>query len=188
VNRRRQRSRQRGLYPGERTRLLGRASRAPRTHLVYALALELGLGCREIALLDVGDVSDDGRTARESLLLRAKDGRVRRAEPPPPAQFPAELREEVARHLERRRSRCEHHVRPMRTIIGSDRRPRCASCGEDADFRRAPLFVNRQGGRISERYLRKELARLRDRLRLNPAIRFGSLRATYFADHAGGSR
>ena len=63
------------LRPDEQERLLSETALYVRPGTAYRLALGAGLACSEIASLTVGDVSTDGRTGRDVLLVKVSDRR-----------------------------------------------------------------------------------------------------------------
>jgi integrase len=166
------------LRDRERTRLIASVASDIRPLTVYTLALWVGLTCRELASIDVRDFSPDGWSPGDAVLCRTVDGRRTdrddRAIPLPP-----EVKSILARYLLWRRGLCPHPDRPMKTIIGRDRIRRCASCGDVADFLRAPLFLSQWMRRISPRRLRAEFAEYRDAAGLRKSLHFDCMRATF---------
>lgn len=162
----------------ETERLLATVTGDIRTLTVYTLAMHVGLTCREIAGLGVTDVAPDGREPGDAILCHPVDGRrahhEHRALPVPP-----DVRPILAPYLTWRRGLCPHPDRPMKTTMGRDRIRRCASCGDVADFLRAPLFLSQWMRRISPRRLRAEFAEYRDAAGLRKSLHFDCMRATF---------
>lgn len=179
------------LREGACARLRAELVRSPRSRVVYGLALDAGLACRDIVALDVGDIAEDGRRARPLVTLRTPHGR-RAAAAPLEIALPEGVREAAEAYLTWRRSLCPHPDRPMKTVRGRDGLVRCGGCGDVANFERAPLFVGYQRRRLTQNALWAEFARLRARLRLGEKVKFDSLRATFLASQAasraGGER
>ena len=167
------------LGPKARARLLTHAAASLRGHAVYTLALEAGLRCSEIAALDVGDVSADGRRPRDVFEVHRQDGRARAREQGRVVTLSPLANSAVGAYVTWRRSLCAHPDLPMKIGRGRDGVLRCASCGDVADFLRAPLFLGRGKRRLTANSLRAEFEGLRASLRLGDRVHFDSLHATY---------
>jgi integrase/recombinase XerC len=124
-----------------------------RDHVLFAFALGTGLREHEIAALNVGDVSHDGRNVRRRFALRV----FKRSNDDPHAQeavLPDSLRSKLARLLQ---------------VKKAD--------GESLVFD-APLFVSLRGGRISTRQLRHLFGVWQERAGFERRFTFHALRHT----------
>lgn len=171
--------RPRWLRPDERERLLAATQLLVREHTVYTFALGAGLRCQEIAALDVGDVSD-GRRARECIAVRGARARSVPASP--------DVRRAVDRYVAWKRGLCPHPDTSMRRTKDARGVERCASCGDVADFLKAPLFTSRFRERITPRRLREEWHGIRDAFGLRRTLRFSALRATFLESERASRR
>jgi site-specific recombinase XerC len=147
----------RTLTGSERSALLeltGQTSATYRDHMIFAVALGTGLREAELAGLNVGDVLDTSRRARERFELRV----FKRCSERPACQEvfpPPVLRSKLERFARWKRRRGE--------LLAAD----------------APLFVARGGKRIALRTLRYTFARWRKLAGLSPGLSFHALRHTF---------
>jgi integrase len=167
-------------------RLLAEAAQSPRSLVLYTLAMDIGLGARECAGLDVEDISLDGAQARPSIRIRLWDRRRKYTAPVREAPLGAATGAAVERYLGWRRDRCAHFRVSLQTYRDGSGVERCHACADVADFLKAPMFLGRNGQRVSAQWLREEFAGVRRRLRLDRDLGFGGLgRGSYPIPKAG---
>jgi hypothetical protein len=156
-------------------RLLAASKDSPKALALYLLAARAGLGARECAGLDVGDVSADGEKARTGALVRTVDRRHRRRNEAREVAIDADTRGAIETYLAWRKGRCQHFRLRLRTIADRDGVERCHACREAVNFLKSPLFLGRFGRRVGAHWIREEFRTLGRRLQLPTDVRFASL-------------
>jgi hypothetical protein len=159
--------RRRALTGEEQALLLFHVAPHVRTVTLYVLALRFGLGARTLSALNIGDVSEDGRTPLELLRLGPL--------PLFPQPLGAEVRRTLMRYLAWRCS-CFHLKHPLRTYRDVAGVERCHSCHDDVRTPLNPLFIGRRRRRLSAKRMRNEFAEHRREAGLDPRLQFDSLR------------
>jgi hypothetical protein len=153
----------RRLAADERRRLLDHVAALPRTVLLYRLAEALDLGARHLAMMDIGSVTLDGRSARLSTEYPSKAV--------PDEQLLALIRQYLAW-----RCSCPHLRLRLRTYRDPRGVERCHACHDDLRLLANPLFRSRWHRRLSPKQMRHEFLRHRDALALDQHLTFESLR------------
>lgn len=128
-----------------------------RDHVLFAMALGTGLREHELLALNVGDVLTDKGKARRRIILRVFKSRKREGAPPPAPQeviLSDTLRAKIERLVKLNRER---------GLLVHDE---------------APLFVSREGGRLSERQARTAFTRWQERAGFERHVHFHALRHT----------
>ena len=161
--------RPRALTGEEQALLLFHVAPEVRTVTLYVLALRFGLGARALSALNIGDVSEDGRTPRE--LLRFGSTTL----PLFPQPLGAEVRRTLARYLAWRCS-CFHLRHPLHTYRDGAGVERCHSCHDDVRTAWNPLFIGRRRRRLSAKRMQNEFAEHRRELGIDACLCFNSLR------------
>jgi len=164
----------RRLTAEERQRLLERVACSPRALLLYNLAERLDVGARQLAVLDLGDVTSDGRSARLSGRLASVGGHE-------------ELLLAMIRQYLAWRCACPHlrlHLRTYRDPRGVER---CHACHDDLRLPANPLFRSRWNRRLSPKQMRHEFLRHRDALELDRLLTFESLRPSPSGERSAGT-
>ena len=134
-------------------KVTGEHARGFRDHVLFALALGTGLREHEVLALDVGDITEDGSTVKRRIGLRVFK---RCTERPAPQEIflPDALHYKLGRLLAWKKRRGE-------------------SLAPDA-----PLFVSREGHRLSTRMARTAFRRWQQRAGLDRIHSFHALRHT----------
>ena len=134
-------------------KVTGEHARGFRDHVLFALALGTGLREHEVLALDVGDITEDGSTVKRRIGLRVFK---RCTERPAPQEIflPDALHYKLGRLLSWKKRRGE-------------------SLAPDA-----PLFVSREGHRLSTRMARTAFRRWQQRAGLDRIHSFHALRHT----------
>jgi hypothetical protein len=161
-------------------RLLAAAKESPCAFVLYLLAVRAGLGARECAGLDVGDVSVDGLQARSALCVRTMDRRRLSAATSRERPIDGETRGAIEVYLAWRQGRCAHFKLRLRTLTDAGGVVRCHACHEPIDFLKSPLFLGRRGQRVATQWLRERFRGVRRELRLPADVRFGQLGRRHF--------
>jgi hypothetical protein len=159
----------RALTGKEQAMLLFHVAPHVRTVTLYVLALRFGLGAKPLSALNIGDVTTDGRRARETAGLGGAEL------PLFPVPFGPEVARTVARYLSWRCA-CAHLRLPLRSYRDERGVERCHACHDDLRLLENPLFIGRRHRRLSAKRMRHEFAEHRDDLGLDRALSFDSLR------------
>ena len=137
---------------------------------MYTMAIHLGLGAEELCALNLGDVSPDGRWVYPT-------ANFLKSEEHDPVRITDDLQRVVGKYLQTRCA-CIHMRLPLKTYLDSQGVRRCHACHDDVNTDACPLFIGRQGRRISAKRIRNEFAENRRKAGLDEALHFQSLRLT----------
>jgi hypothetical protein len=142
--------------------------------LLYTFAETLDLGARQLAMMDIGSVTIDGRSARLSTEFAAA---VVQDE-----QVLALIRQYLAW-----RCSCPHLRLRLRTYRDPRGVDRCHACHDDLRLLANPLFRSRWHLRLSPKQMRHEFLRHRDALELDRHLTFESLRPSPSGERSAGT-
>jgi hypothetical protein len=164
----------RRLMSEERQRLLERVACSPRTLLLYTLAERLDVGARQLAALDLGDVTSDGHSVRLSGRIASTGSHE-------------DLLLAMIRQYLAWRCACPHLRLRLRTYRDPRGVERCHACHDDLRLPANPLLRSRWNRRLSPKQMRHEFIRHRDALAIDKDLTFESLRPSPTGERAAGT-
>jgi len=169
------------LAEGEQASLLEAASHRRRDVVIMLLALRAGVDAREQSRMNVGHVCSGGSEVANFVIIPGRRGVLDPELPVGAVPISEGVRRDLGSLVEATKARCRHGEGRFGKDVSEDGVSVCHVCRLPLDLNRAPLLLNRSGGRLSERQIQKLFVQARDRAGLGSDHTFGSLVRTYEA-------